>query len=688
MVDYWGTTADPNYGYSPYSGRLHYGTHQSSDEPFTSKPGSADGKTIEEIRMRIRNMHPEKIAELADHWQNAWSVMDNVRTYVLGSSNRLEAESWQSPKARDAFLGKGPGEVLAYLDVWMDAAQQNVTALRHLVQISITARADMDALWAEYERALQTAQNVDLAGQLSEWFNFSERYWTTDWEDAKHWQVKQQVDETVQQFQQRAQELAYRVGNEHYEYTTLVATGVGPPYRPMDAVLNTPGNPALVTPPSLGGPGGVNAPNPVPSGGAKPPALAPTPVAPPATAPKPPATAPTPAPAPTLPTSPPAVVAPPAVANPPTSITPPGVVPPAVAPLPAPPPAFAGSPPGVGAVKPSLPGSVPSLSRPPGLGTSPAAGPATSAARPPNPGQLTRNAFNRGAGGAPQSPGAGQPPGRSLRRPTSTPGDPARGTPGQPGQPGRGAPRQPGRGAPGQPGRGTPVQPPNGQRRRGEGSDDAGRRVPGTTLDGAEQFGRPGGTTPPVLKNPTGDRNRVRPGSQQEMRPPSLGGTGGDAVHREGTAPPVLQRPTRTPETPAPSRGRPGRKDGRKPAGADWIGADQARTEAGAPVIDAPAPPPSGSRVSKLEEVPKELRSRAATRASGPGRVERPGTVAPELNRRRTSDGRDRTERDDEARGVVTDEQAFEVQTPGGGVVTSKREEHYEPEIRRILGGR
>jgi hypothetical protein len=42
----------------------------------------------------------------------------------------------------------------------------------------------------------------------------------------------------------------------------------------------------------------------------------------------------------------------------------------------------------------------------------------------------------------------------------------------------------------------------------------------------------------------------------------------------------------------------------------------------------------------------------------------------------------------DEESTIVTDEQAFEVQTPGGGVVTSKRDEPvYEPEIRRVLGG-
>jgi hypothetical protein len=63
--------------------------------------------------------------------------------------------------------------------------------------------------------------------------------------------------------------------------------------------------------------------------------------------------------------------------------------------------------------------------------------------------------------------------------------------------------------------------------------------------------------------------------------------------------------------------------------------------------------------------------------------------VSPELSKRRTSDERrEKQEVDDEARGIVTDEQAFEIPTPGGGVVTSKRDEPgYEPEVRHVLGG-
>lgn len=650
MVDYWGTKADPNYGYSPYSGQLHYGQHKSSSEPFTSKAGDNNSMTIEEIRTRIRNMHPERISALGDQWQNAWTVMDTVRTFVLQSSNLLHDEHWQSPKARNAFMGKGPGEVLAYLDVWMEAAQRNVTALRHLVQIAIDARRDIDNLWDEYQQKLQGAQKVDLQGQLSEWFDMG-RYGMTTWGDAEQWQIKQQVDTVSKEYQEKAQQLAYRVGNEHYEYTSMVSTGVGPPYRPMNAVLNTPGAPPMVNPPGLPPGVGAGPPPPVPVRNQPPPPGKNLPNDPNKTLPGDPGKTLPNDPNKTLPNDPGKTLP-----NDPNKVSNPPPNPSLVTTLPPPPPAFTN--PNPKQLPGNTPGQAPSQVKPPGTAPSPGT------TRAPNPGQLVKNAFTRDGNG--QLPPSTQPPGKTLRRP-NTPGDPSRGLPGQPQQ-------------------GRP-----GERRDGRAGD--GDRMPGRPNGTEDAFGRPSGNTaPPVLRNPNGERDRVRPGSKQDLRPTT---SADDTAPRDGTTPPVLRRPTRTDEPPAPARGRQDRKsaerDRNTAAGAEWIGAEHARGLAGSPVLDAPAPPPTGSRVSKLEEVPKVLRSRTATRPTGPARIERPGTVSPELSRRRTGDQHIAAQQqtDDEARGLVTDEQAFEVQTPGGAVVTSRREEAaYEPEIRRILGGR
>ena len=196
-----------------------------------------------------------------------------------------------------------------------------------------------------------------------------------------------------------------------------------------------------------------------------------------------------------------------------------------------------------------------------------------------------------------------------------------------------------------------------------------------------------------MLKNPTGDRNRTRPGSREELHPAAYAGDG-DGARRDGTAPPVLNSPARPgPAAPPPARRRAdaarARREREAAHGSEWIGAQEARADAGDAVLDAPAPPPTGSRVSRLEEVPKELRSRAATRQPATGRTTRPGAVSPELTKRRTEEDQVVTQADEESRGIVTDDQAFEVQTPGGGVVTSRRDEPvYEPEQRRVLGGR
>ena len=93
MSEYWKAKADPNLGYSQYSGQTHYGPHQLSSEPFT--PEATDGTSgmkIEEIEMRIHNMHPEQISALADQWLNAWTLLSQVHEYVLEQSNVLNDE--------------------------------------------------------------------------------------------------------------------------------------------------------------------------------------------------------------------------------------------------------------------------------------------------------------------------------------------------------------------------------------------------------------------------------------------------------------------------------------------------------------------------------------------------------------------------------------------------------------------
>ncbi|GAA4599516.1 hypothetical protein BJY16_003105 [Actinoplanes octamycinicus] len=642
MGDYFGATEDPAVTFSPYGGRMYYGDGKYT-LGYTPEAGGDNNHTIEQIEFMINNAHPEQIAVLGDHWQNVVTMLTQYKTYLHDQSKELEKSHWESPDAKNLFLKKGPGEALVYLDIWIQAAQTNVTALRHLVEVAIDSREEMRQLIDRYKKALEKAKNVDAIGWTSEFLDPSR--WYTSPSEATDYQIQQQVNETEKRFQKDAQQLAHKYGNQYYEYSKALSNGVGPPFRAMNAVLNRPGKPQLNTPPGLPG-GGAPAPAPPPP----PPAPAPVlPPPPPGGQPNPPGqNQPNPPGQGTTPQNPPGTLPPKPGEKPgqqpglpPSQLPPPGL--PGGLPLfpslpggtkPALPPSLK---PGFGGQKPGLPGT-------PGL----------PGKTMPNPGQLTKNAFNQPG----QPPGLGQPPGRTLRR-----GGPRTGQPGQPGLP------------PGRP----------GDRRRG--TTDRGTRVPGTPLDGEETFGRPPGSTmPPVLKNPTGDRDRRRPGSTEELRPTVSGSN--DAYRPDGTTPPVLNRPTppgdQAPARPSRRRETPGERTG--PAWGDWFGAEEARSGAGSGLLGAPTPPPTGSRVSKLEEVPDALRSRAATAAQQSGKQ---GTVAPELSKRRTTaDPVPVVHEDDESSRIVTDEQAFEVQTPGGGVVTSKRDEPvYEPEIRRALGG-
>ncbi|GIF11748.1 hypothetical protein [Actinoplanes teichomyceticus] len=702
---YFGATADPAYGVSPYAGTRHY-RELTYESDYTPAPGEHNPLTIEMIAWMIANAHPERISVLGDHWQNAVTVLTRYRGHLLDHSRVLQQRDWASPQARDMFLKRGPGEALAYLDVWIEAAQRNLTALRHLTDVATESRAEMDDLMSRYRQALRDAQRVDLAGRLSEWLDPG-RLLNTTWDDAEKFQIQQQVREAEREFTRQAQELAQKYANQYSEYSRELTAGAGPPFQPMNVVLNQPGHAPVTGPAGRPGVGAVTLPAlPI---GALPPVVPPSaPAAPGGTRPlEPPGRLPGQFPGQLpgrLPASPPGVVP-----GPPPGRFPAAPGPAPLFPVPGPSPLFPapGGPADRDVVPPSLGRQPPSV--PPGTLL-------------PNPGQLTRTAFGRPA----PPPGLGQPPGRTLRRGGPGPAEPGvspglRGGPGPvvPGPPPglRGGPgpvvpgpppgrrSDPGTTVPGpppgrrsDPGGADPGLPPGRAGGRGRGEPERDARTAGAP---AATSGRPpGGTPPPVLINPAGDRRR-RPGSAEELhRSVPSGGAPPDGatpavLSRPGPPgdPAVARPPARRPDDTvrddlsgaAPARVGTARGDvsGAAPArsGAAWgdpFGAVQARSGASPGTLNAPLPPPGGSRVSRLEEVPDGLRSRAAGPGTGPPEPGRPritGEAAPVRGA------------DPEAPGVVTDRQAFEVWTPGGGVVTGRRERPApEPEIGRILG--
>ena len=737
MADHFGATADRNYGYTPQTGQQQYSEYPSSTTPFTGPPGPGNPASVEQIAQRIRNMHPEQITALADQWQNTWSFMLDVRDFVLNQSIVLRDESWQSPAARDAFLKMGPGETLTYLDEWMDAAQRNVVALRHLADVSTEARTQMELLLRDYEQQLKGAQNIGFGENLGAVFTELDT-----WDDAALAKREGDISEVERRIREEAQGLAQHYGNQYFDYLGMLSNGAGPPVQPLDAVLSRPG--AVPGTGGTGGPGfgpGQTGPgSPPPLGEVRPGTPPPQGLLPPGV--NPPGLLPPGVPPGSVPpgVTPPATL-PPGVPLPqpggngalPPGALPPGVVPPGVQPPGALPPGALppGSLPGgtlppgslppgrlppggtpvipPGGVRPGLPPQVSAPGRGPNVAIPPGNLPGRTIRRPAAPsapivppggrqiGRPGGNIFVPPQGGRPApngrpgrtTPGVTPPPnGRPGRTtpggvpPVPPAGRPGRGVPGVTppggGRPGRGVPGvtpPPGGGRPGdrgraqQPGTTTPPQkghgvPPPGAGRPGDrrtASPGGPSRAPGTGT-----FGRPpGSAAPPVLKNPAEDRN-TRPGSAAEVRQTPA------AQRPGGTAPPVLNRPA-SPTAPPPWR--PHRTERGGAAWSDLFGAEEARKRGGSGVIDAPerARPDSG---------PWGLRSRAATTPDGPAEPNRPGTVAPELGKRRGG-GEPIPVR--EAHDLVTDEQAFGVRTPGGGVVTGRGDEPPEPEVHRAF---
>ncbi|QDY10454.1 hypothetical protein FJK98_27660 [Micromonospora sp. HM134] len=671
MADYWGAQATYAHGGPRGEGTRYVMPPENPDLKFTPAPGGEGGATIETVRQQVLGQHPEDISALADQWQNAYNLLQSIHQQLLSASQTLHDEHWQSPQARDAFLKAGPGKTLAYLDEWMDAAQHNVTALRAMVGIARDSRAEMERLWTEYREAIDDAKNSDGWTQFSEGFKQGFTLGLYDGEKGIQAAEAEAVREKQEEYNRRAQELARRTADDYFDTLSKVSGGHGPPFFPMDAVLNPVGHPPWRGP--------VGAPPPVGPPGARPPGVGATP----------PPTSVRPVPRPT-PGDPDQLarqvldtLRPPPEAGAPTpapdtgnrtgpAAAPPPVVPP---PLVAPPPGLSAGAPGLNGVNANATGAGRAgLARPPGLD-----GLAGERAG-------LRSGVLRGGAGA---SAVSEPPQASLRSPGASATPPPTGGRAAPPNglrgPGAGSTAAPPAGARGTPAAGSPHSPAS---RRPGGGEQADPERRGTVRAGAgdeDLFGRPAGeTTAPVLQSRRPDARRASGGA-------AVGGRAGDASTppRPGTAPPVLGSPARDAGvTGTPRSKRRDRAGAARPAtpGGEWWG--DGRSEATAPVLDAPAAPLSGGRVSRLEEVPGALRGRPSAEPA-PRRARGGQPVPPELAPRRTTAAkRDDREGHGDGPGIVTDEQAFSVETPGGGVLGKQAEDRsYRAEPKTAVGG-
>jgi hypothetical protein len=596
------------------------------DFDYTRAPDAEGADDIEVINRKIMNQHPEDISLLADRWQNAHDLLASIRQQVLDQSNVLYQQHWREARARDIFMQKGPGETLAYLDDWVDATLSNRDALRALVMVATDARTRMERLYADYQRDISAARDLSTWDELQEDLQFWQGWEVSVDRFTGMFGIGRDTSEAKEQAAREAVDAVHRKYNHDAQ---VLARDVATQYAETFTKVGG-GHGALFEPMNVV----FNPPHdpfPTPPGAppvappAPPPSAPPVPPPSPAAAPPPPGAVPIP-----LTTAPPA----------PGGLPSPGSPPPAVVPsvnaaaVPTVPPPLSANQVGRAPIAPPAVG--PGAAKVAGV-PQPGAGPA---ALPPN---AARPGVHKGVlkgastpGGTPAVPPGMPPPGRTLGRkaPASPSGK----------EPERHALRSPGGPESAFAGPTPPASPPVlGNPRQAPGRPGRSERSPvaGSRQSDPPPPGTPAGTVPPVLKAPAS--SRTGPPAQQ---------------------PPARRNPPGRPGTP----------------GADWVGTETARVGASDQVLGRPKPP-TGQPVSRLEEVPERLRQRRHTEQPAAPERPRPGKVPPELApRRATADEPTPTE-------APLDEDAFYVETPGGGVIAKQQERTtYRPEPPAALG--
>jgi hypothetical protein len=663
-------------------------------------PGNVmeSGYGISELKPWVMNQQPAHISALADQFVNAQTLLATLASTIRTHSETLYNETWTHSAARDEFMRRGPGSVLAYLQGWHDDLGENVRQLRLLVEPIQTSQTRMEALYQEYKDMVAMAKDESNIG-FWEYNGVVNPNWHdyinplsifNDDAEVQNFLIER-VRRVKEDYDRRARELVRDLNGAYEDAFFWMRYGVGATYAPPNVVMVPPGQdlPHLpsMAPPAM-------------------PGILPS--APPAVAPPALPVLPQPAPALAVPPGPPAV-APPALPNapvPPVPTTVPGGPPAAPAlpgqaggpvALPPPAPGFGGTKlpgpaPGLGGSfapgalpgTAGLPGGAPGLGNgmvpPPGLGRGLAKGVLRNPGAPPVPGGTP-------GGGVLPPPGAGRlgtrraTPGSTLRSPaamyTQT------GTPGVPGGPGSGM---------------LPPPAPGSRRRQPGGMPPLGRGP----LDVPEAFSR-GSMPPPV--SPVLGRPAPRRRTDQPVSPTGQRGSFAPPV----ATPPVLDASTARPGGMSlppggipPQRSRRDRRQQGTPAGLpgnpNWLaetGPDESASTA--PVlrnqVTAPdtgmgpaamLPPQPGATAPVLGRPREAVRQAMAQNRSRPaGR--RPTDAELELARRiieADAQGRPFAE----ALAPREGEEAFTVQTPGGPVVGSSGPAQPEPAPKPLIG--
>jgi hypothetical protein len=672
---------------------------------FAPVPYKYSDHRIFELRTWVMNQQPAHISALADQFHNAHVLLTELDRSVRAPSERLYSETWTNSNARDSFMQRGPGRVLAYISDWEDQIMRSETALRMIVEPIRTSQTRMEILWNEYQSKVAQAGDPNNLSFGDQWdaANIGVGDYLLGGVPLVGWKLAnneggqkeilaQRVQAVMDEYDQKARDLVDELSNAYLDAMTYMSTGVGASYEPPNVVMVPPGQEFPMPPAIPNIPAAFTGTVPAMPNVAPPPALG--------LAPLPPMTGVVPPAAPAVPTVPVAPTAP-GLPNGPNA------VPPTAPNLPAVPNTgnLPGGAPGLnpGLLPGALPGALPAGFGAPNPGFQPGTLPVSAVPRPAgfngvappplgkglNKGVLRKPGAAPGLGMAPP-PAAGGPKrrraaqGSTLRSPAAN--YTATGAPGVPGMPGAAGMLPPGA----------------AQNRRRQASGVAGPAAPGPT--GVPDAFAQGTMPPPVA--PVLGRPAPR---RREERPAQPGLTRGTfaAPH---AAPPVLD---------ARTAGGPGQRRSRRDA-ASGAGAPG---QPGMPLLPGGIPPgrrPGGRRAKDsgpnlvgnpdwmAETGPDEtastapvLRNQVGTHpdatAAGAGMMvpTQPGATAPVLgrsreavrramaqNRTRPGVQRQAPEENELMRRAREDyftqgdtvaaregEEAFTVQTPGGAVV-------------------
>ena len=123
-------------------------------------------RDIEHIRLQIKGQKPGTMSALADWWLKVQQLFAEVKRVVAENGDNLHGGSdkgfggWTSPAATE-FLRWGPGATLYSIGKWAEAAKNNEDALRKLVGDVLWAHDQIDKAWLAYvAEAAQVKQEV------------------------------------------------------------------------------------------------------------------------------------------------------------------------------------------------------------------------------------------------------------------------------------------------------------------------------------------------------------------------------------------------------------------------------------------------------------------------------------------------------------------------------------------------